>query len=78
MEDGNFWLSPRYLEHRPVTSPPTNQKKVAHLAALTPNFAFDCSSLVSAFSPFPGSGGDHPVRSPVWPLPVSAAYKVYV
>ena len=27
-KDGNFRLSTRFLEHRPVTSPPTNQKKV--------------------------------------------------
>ena len=40
VEDGNFRLSERFLEHRPVTSPPTNQKKVRHPAALTTNFAF--------------------------------------
>jgi len=40
VEDGNFRLSPRSLEHCPLTSPPTNQKKVTHPAALTPNFAF--------------------------------------
>ena len=33
VEDGNFRLSPRSLEHRPLTSPPTNQKKVTHPAA---------------------------------------------
>ena len=40
VEDGNFWLSTRFLEHRPVTLPPANQKKVTHPAALTPNFAY--------------------------------------
>ena len=39
-EDGNSRLSTGFLEHRPVTSPPTNQKKVTHPAALTPNFAY--------------------------------------
>lgn len=28
VEDGNFRLSTRVQEHHPVTSPPTNQKKV--------------------------------------------------
>ena len=28
VEDGNFRLSTRFLEHRPVASPPTNKKKV--------------------------------------------------
>ena len=28
VEDGHFRLSTRFLEHRPVTSPPTNQGKV--------------------------------------------------
>ena len=40
VEDGNFRLSTRVLEHHPVTSPPTNQKKFTHPAALTPNFAY--------------------------------------
>ena len=40
VKDGNLRLSTRFLEHRPVTSPPTNQKKVTHPAALTPNFAY--------------------------------------
>ena len=52
VKDGNFrlnlstwtpdWSEPedwglRFLEHHPVTSPPMNQKKVTHPAALTPN-----------------------------------------
>ena len=40
MEDGNFRLNARFLEHCPVTSSPTNQKRVTHSAALTPNFAY--------------------------------------
>ena len=56
VEDGNFRLSPRFLEHH--TSPPTNQKKVTHSAALTPNVAF-----LSPLSPLPGN--EHPVRPPV-------------
>ena len=39
MEDGNFKLSTRFLEQCPVTSSPTNQKKVSYPAALTPSFA---------------------------------------
>ena len=38
-EDGIFRLSTRLLEHPPVTSPPTNLKKVTHPASLTQNFA---------------------------------------
>ena len=45
VKDGNFRLSTRFLEHHPVTSPPTNQKKVIHPAALTPNFAHKNLSL---------------------------------
>ena len=30
VEDGNLRLSPRFLVHHPVTSPPTNQKKATH------------------------------------------------
>ena len=43
VEDGNFRLSTRFLEHRPVTSPPTNQKKVTHPEAFTLNFAYKTS-----------------------------------
>ena len=45
MEDGNFRLNTRFLEHGPVTSPPANQKKVTHPAALTRNFAYKNFSL---------------------------------
>ena len=40
VKDGNFRLSTRFLEHCSVTSPPTNQKKVTHPAAFTPNYAY--------------------------------------
>ena len=40
VEDGNFRPSTRLLEHRPVTSPPTNQKEATHPAAFTLNFAY--------------------------------------
>ena len=41
VEDGNFRLSTRFLEHHSVASPPTtSQKKVTHPAALAPNVAF--------------------------------------
>ena len=37
LEQEGWWL--RFLEHHPLTSPPTNQKKVTHPAALTPNLS---------------------------------------
>ena len=40
VEDGNFRMSTRFLEHSSDASPPTNQKKVTQSAALTPNVAF--------------------------------------
>ena len=45
VEDDDFMLSTRFLELHPVTSSPTNQKKVMPSAALTPNGAFKDSSL---------------------------------
>ena len=42
VEDGNFRLNKRFLEHNSVASPSTNQKKkkkVTNPAALTPNVA---------------------------------------
>ena len=43
VEDGNFRLNTRFLEHSSVASPPANQKKkkkkVTNPAALTPNVA---------------------------------------
>ena len=56
VEDGNFRLSPRFLEHH--TSPPTSQKKVTHTAALTPNVAF-----LPPLSSKPHN--EHPIRPPV-------------
>ena len=46
VEDGNFRLSSKFLEHHPVASPPTNLKKVTHPAVLTPNVAFRFWGLV--------------------------------
>ena len=40
VEDGNFRLSARFLEHHLVTSAPTNQKKFSYLVALTSNSGF--------------------------------------
>ena len=40
--DGNFRLS---MEHRPITSSPTNENKVTGSSALTLNFAFENFSL---------------------------------
>lgn len=40
MEDGNFRLNARFLQHGPITSLPTNQKKVTHPLSLTPYFAY--------------------------------------
>ena len=72
VEDGKFRLSTRFLEHRPVTSPPTNQKKVTHPTALTPNVAFENSSL-KAIEEFRFSEHQPPVL-PAWPCskPLSA------
>ena len=43
VEDGDFRLNTRFLEHSSVASPPANQKrekkKVTNPAALTPNIA---------------------------------------
>ena len=45
VEDGNFRLNTRFLEHSSVASP-VNHKKVTHPAAVTPNIAFFFSGLV--------------------------------
>ena len=54
VEDGNFRLSIRFLEHHPITSPPATQKEVTYPIALTPNFAFKNSSWkpLGSFSSF--------------------------
>ena len=43
----NFRPRTRFLEHHPVTSSSTNQKKARHSVALTPNFAFNNASMKS-------------------------------
>jgi len=40
VEDDNFRLNTRFLEHSSVASPPTNKEKVTNLAALLLNVAF--------------------------------------
>ena len=40
VEDGNFRLSTRFLDHCSVASPPTNQNKGTHPAVFTANVAF--------------------------------------
>ena len=56
VEDGNFRLNTRFLEHSSVASPPTNQSHTAW----SPHPK--CCLL------FLGTSDDHPVRSPVCPL----------
>ena len=63
MEDGNFRLNTRFLEHSSVASPPANQKKKSHKP---------CSPLPKCCLLFLGTSDDHPVRSPVWPLSTSS------
>lgn len=50
LEDGNFRQDTRILEHRPVinTSAPTNQEKVTHPSALTPNSAYNIHANIYA------------------------------
>ena len=45
VEDGDFTLNTRFLEHHPLTSLSTSHKKVTHPEALAPNFAFKYFSL---------------------------------
>jgi len=45
--EDDFRLSRGFLEYHPVISPPTNQKKITHSAALTPNFAYKIKPLGS-------------------------------
>ena len=88
MEDGNFRLSTRFLEHHPITSPPATQKEVTYSIVLTPNFAFKNSSWkpLGSFSSFQFShsvlfdslrpcGLQHS-RLPYHPSPTPRAYSV--
>ena len=45
VEDGNFRLGTRFLEHHPVISPPNNLKKITHPVDLTPDSAYEKFSL---------------------------------
>ena len=67
VEDGNFRLNTRFLEHSSVASPPTNQKKKKS-QTLQPSP--QCCLL------FQGTSDDHPVRSPVWPLSISSLREI--
>ena len=60
MEDGNFRLNTRFLEHSSVASPPTNQSHKL------------CTPHPKCCLLFLGTSDDHPVRSPVWPLSISS------
>ena len=59
VEDGDFRLNTRFLEHSSVASPPTNQKGSQ---TLQPS-----PQMLPSVS---GTRDDHPVRSPVWPLSI--------
>ena len=61
VEDGNFRLNTRFLEHSSVASSPANQKK-SHKP---------CSPHPKCCPLFLVTSDDHPVRSPVWPLSIS-------
>ena len=64
VEDGDFRLNTRFLEHSSVASSPTNQKKKKSHKS--------CSPHPKCFLLFLGTSNDHPVRSPVWPLSISS------
>ena len=64
VEDGNFNLNTRFLEHSSVASPPTNQKKKKGHRPCSPHPK--CCLL------FLGTSDDHSVRSPLWPLSISS------
>ena len=64
VEDGNFRLSTRFLEHCPVALPPANQKRGTRSAALVPNAAslswgrlgtYQAPCLAPVCSPLTGS-----------------------
>lgn len=52
VKDGHFRLSTRFLGTCPVTSPPTNQKKVTPPASLAPSFACKKTSLPKTIREF--------------------------
>ena len=62
VEDGNFRLNTRFLEHSSVASPSIKGKKSHKPCSPHPR----CCLL------FLGTSDDHPVRSPVWPLSISS------
>ena len=66
VEDGNFRLNTRLLEHSSVASPLANQKK-KNKKSHKP-----CSPHPKYCLLFLGTSDDHPVRSSVWPLSISS------
>ena len=66
VEDGNFRLNTRFLEHSSVASPPTNQKNKQTKSHKPCRPHPKCCLL------FWGTNDDHPVRSPVWSLSISS------
>ena len=66
VEDGNFRLSTGFLEHLPLASLPNQSEESCTY----------CSPHPTVYLPFLRTSGDHPVRSPVWPLSVSSLDRV--
>ena len=66
VEDGDYRLNTRFLEHSSVASLPTNQKKKKKEGHKP------CSPHPKCWLLFLGTSDDHPVRSPVWPLSISS------
>ena len=66
MEDSNFRLSTGFLEHLPLASLPNQSEESCTY----------CSPHPTVYLPFLRTSGDHPVRSPVWPLSVSSLDRV--
>ena len=70
VEDGNFRLNTRFLEHSSAASPPTKQKKKNKKTKKTSHKS--CSPHPKCCLLFLGTSDDHPVKSPVWPLSISS------
>ena len=70
VEDGDFRLNTRFLEHSSVASPPDSQKKKKKKKSHKP-----CSPYPKYCLLFLGTSDDHPVRSPVWPLSISSLFQ---
>ena len=64
VEDGNFRLNTRFLEHSSFAFPPANQKKKKSHKPCSPHSKYCLLFL--------GTSDDHPGRSPVWLLSISS------